>query len=48
MPRSRTGLWLVVADAEVATSWRGSVDENDPKDDFQRALDAVDRLPARK
>ncbi len=32
------GLWLIVADAEVAAGWRGSVDEKDPRDDFQRAL----------
>ena len=36
-------LWLVVADADVAASWRGSVDETDPKDDFQRALETDDR-----
>jgi len=33
-------LWLIVADAKVAAMWRGSVDESDKKDDFQRALKA--------
>ncbi len=37
------GLWMVVADADLATQWRGSVDEDDPKDDFQRALEIDDR-----
>lgn len=37
------GLWMVIADADVAASWRGSVDEDDPKDDFQRALETDDR-----
>ena len=32
------GLWALIADAEVAASWRGSVDDTDRKDDFQRAL----------
>lgn len=36
------GLWMIVADADVAEAWRGSVDENDPRDDFQRALCADD------
>ena len=31
-------LWALIADAGVAASWRGTVDETDPKDDFQRAL----------
>jgi uncharacterized protein YjbI with pentapeptide repeats len=34
--------WLI-ADADLATQWRGSVDEDDPKDDFQRALEIDDR-----
>lgn len=37
------GLWMVIADADLATQWRGSVDEDDPKDDFQRALEVDDR-----
>lgn len=39
---SNASLWLVVADAEVATKWRGAVDDDDPKDDFQRALKIED------
>jgi uncharacterized protein YjbI with pentapeptide repeats len=36
------GLWLIAADAADAATWRGAVDENDRKDDFQRALVAKD------
>ena len=32
------GLWLLAIDAADAAAWRGSVDENDKTDDFQRAL----------
>ena len=35
---SNASLWVVVADSDVAQGWRGAVDEDDPKDDFQRAL----------
>lgn len=38
MYAANAGLWLVVADADVAQGWRGAVDEEDPLDDFQRAL----------
>ena len=35
---SNASLWLVVADADAATQWRGCVDADDKHDDFQRAL----------
>ena len=31
-------LWALIADADVAASWDGSVEGTDPKNDFQRAL----------
>lgn len=31
-------LWVLAIDAEDAAAWRGSVNDADPKDDFQRAL----------
>lgn len=43
MHAPNAGLWMVIADADVATAWRGSVDENDPRDDFQRALELDDQ-----
>lgn len=42
MYAANASLWLVVADADVATRWRGAVDENDKHDDFQRALGTDD------
>ncbi|MBL8912051.1 MAG: pentapeptide repeat-containing protein [Archangium sp.] len=39
---ANASLWLIVADADVAQEWRGAIDENDPRDDFQRALEARD------
>ena len=39
---SNASLWCVIADSAVAANWRGAVDENDKKDDFQRALNGKD------
>lgn len=32
------GLWLVVADVEVAAHWKGGVADDNPKNDFNRAM----------
>jgi uncharacterized protein YjbI with pentapeptide repeats len=39
---SNASLWLVIFDAEAAGAWRGSVDDDDEQDDFQRALRGKD------